>query len=255
MWWFSKAIDYSVLHTDIHSHLIPGIDDGAKSMGDAIRMIRKMRSLGFKRLITTPHVYSAMYPNTRHDILEGYFALREAMNDLEINDIELGIAAEYMVEPSLIQLIERQELLTLPGNFVLVETSPFDQPYNLIDCIFKLKLHKYNPLIAHPERYHFIQDDMEQATFLKQQGCALQVNLLSLTGYYGKRVKDCAVALVKKGYVDFLGSDTHKDKHLDLLDKARKNRKFKKLFNNINPQNHILQKTNVDENVYNKELN
>ena len=236
--------DFSGLHTDIHSHLIPGIDDGSPDVGTSIELLLGLQKLGYKRVVTTPHIYSALYPNSKKNILEAYFNLRSQIRELNL-ELQLGIAAEYFIDKHLFDLINRRELLTLPGGYVLIETSPFDQPKNVVDCIFNLRLQDYRPLLAHPERYLFIQKAFDIAFMLREQGCFFQINLLSLLGYYGKKVKETALAFYKNGLVDFWGSDVHHSRHLQALESGLRSRKFYKMISDPKVNNYKL-KSNIE---------
>lgn len=237
MFWSKRS--YSVIQTDIHSHLIPGIDDGARNADDAILLLGRMEKLGFQRVITTPHIHSSIYPNTNEIILDGFFDMRTKIRESGLS-IKLGIAAEYFIDSYLFELIEKGELFSLPGRYILIEMSPFGTPTHLADCIFNLCIKNYKPLIAHPERYLFLQKDFAQALLLKEQGCYFQVNLLSLTGYYGKKIKECAVKFYKSGLIDFWGTDVHNLRHVDQLEKALRSRRFYNMIKNTKIKNHTL---------------
>ena len=216
----ARKTDFSVLHTDIHSHLIPGIDDGAKTTQDSLLLIKGLKELGFKKIITTPHVFSDYYPNSSQSILEGYKKLKKKLVDSgEMMEIE--VAAEYYMDDYFEGLLAADDLLTLPEDHLLVEMSFFSAPPKLHEYIFKLRTKGYKPILAHPERYLFYSDDFEKYFRLKDFGCKFQVNLLSLMGYYGKPVLKNARKLLKHRLVDFLATDLHHSQQLELLKKAR----------------------------------
>ncbi|MBC7777734.1 MAG: hypothetical protein H7246_20035 [Phycisphaerae bacterium] len=210
--------DFSILGTDLHSHLLPGIDDGAPDLETSLNLIRDLQNLGFRRLFTTPHVMSDFYPNTRDVILRKKDQLQEALDELGM-ELEFGAAAEYYLDETFAALLKTEPLLTLPGNRVLVEMS-FHQPYpDLHRIIFDLQMKGYHPILAHPERYPYFRstDDYEN---LKAMGCALQINLLSLTGYYGKPVQSAAKTILGLGLADFLATDLHHARHAENLQQA-----------------------------------
>ncbi len=213
------SIDFSVLKTDMHSHLIPGIDDGAPDVDTAVSLIKELQDLGFRKLITTPHVMADLYPNTPEIIQKGLFEVRQALEVAGI-DIEVDVAAEYLMDEAFGEKIEQENLLTLPGNRVLVEMSFVSPAPNLDNYIFQLQLKGYQPVMAHPERYVYLKSDLKNYTRLKEQGCSLQVNLLSLLGYYGSQVKDTAWKLLKHKMVDYLGTDLHHAQHAAQLKKV-----------------------------------
>lgn len=207
--------DFSALGTDIHSHLVPAIDDGSDSIETSLTLIRGLVDLGYGRIITTPHIRPDYFPNTREIITTNFEKLKSAVQDAGI-EVELSVAAEYFVDYEFGQTIEAGNLLTLSGNFVLIEISTFSPPPNLFDNIFKMRIKGYQPVIAHPERYVYFSK-IEDFHKFKDFGCLLQVNLLSLIGHYGKPVKELAYKLLKEDLVDLLGTDMHHPKHLEIL--------------------------------------
>ena len=225
------ANDFSHLKTDIHSHLIPGIDDGAKTPEDAIELIRGMHELGFKKLITTPHVYQEYYPNTRDSILRGCEQMQKLIKKEGI-PVEFSAAAEYYLEDHFETLLKNKELLTLYDNYVLIEMSSFSPPPKLYDYIFDIRTKGYKPVLAHPERYSFCAGDFDKFYRLKERGCLFQVNLSSVAGYYDKSVKNTALKLLKNQLVDFLGTDLHHSRHLEALNKSVRKKKLSKLIFN-----------------------
>ncbi len=211
-------LDFSRLGVDLHSHLLPGIDDGAPDLETSLNLIQGLQKLGFQRIFTTPHVMSDYYPNTRDLILRKQEEVQEAM---EANgmDVAFGAAAEYYLDEHFVRLHQTEPLLTLPGNRVLIEMS-FHRPYpDLHRVIFDLQMKGYLPILAHPERYpYYSQPDDYQN--LKALGCSLQLNLLSLTGYYGRPIQAAAKTILGNGLADFLATDLHHDRHLSNLQTA-----------------------------------
>lgn len=222
--------DLGILHTDIHSHLIPGIDDGAKSLDESIRLIQGLQSLGYKKLITTPHVMSDYYKNDSKRILTGLERVREALKLHKI-DIELDAAAEYYLDEHLVELIKKKDLLTFGKNMVLFELSFFEEPKFLDQVIFDLQLEGYKPVLAHPERYSFYHKSMDNYEKLIDKGVLFQLNLGSLSGNYGPEVMRVAEKMVDKGWVSMLGSDTHHMMHIQLLSTLKTNPILHRLLN------------------------
>src|SRR2546423_10022352 len=185
-------IDLSWLHTDIHSHLIPGIDDGSPDIETSLELINGLKGLGYKKLITTPHVLWEIYPNTSDKIMSGIQTLRNAINEAGI-DIEIHGAAEYFIDEHFEeQLIKKIPLLPISNNMVLVEFSMVTAPIDLKRILFEIQIQNYQPLLAHPERYVYFDRNREFFEELRTIGCLFQLNLLSLTGYYGKIVQELA---------------------------------------------------------------
>jgi tyrosine-protein phosphatase YwqE len=199
---------------DIHSHLIPGIDDGAKTITDTVQLIKGLEIIGFKEFITTPHILPFVWNNTKQTILEGESTVLEILNSNK-EKVQIRAAAEYMLDSSLIEKMENEKLLTLKDNYLLIEMSYLNPPIQLLEYIYRLQVEGYTPILAHPERYLFYHNNFEQYENLKKAGCLFQLNLLSAVGYYGNHVTDISNKLLKKGLIDFVGSDVHHYKHVD----------------------------------------
>ncbi|MDP4148468.1 MAG: CpsB/CapC family capsule biosynthesis tyrosine phosphatase [Bacteroidota bacterium] len=209
--------DLSGLGADLHSHLIPGIDDGVKTMDEALRMIRGLVDLGYKRIYTTPHILKDIYPNTPGIIAEGHRAVTAELARQQIS-VEFHAAAEYFMDDHFSDSLESGDvLLTLKGNMILVELSMVVAAINLKELLFKLQIKGYQPILAHPERYLYFGANKGWYDQIRDTGCLLQVNLLSMIGYYGKASQALAEYLIKKKYVDLLGTDLHHERHLNAL--------------------------------------
>lgn len=220
---------------DIHSHLLPGIDDGAKDLNNSIELIQKMSSYGIKNFITTPHILGDLYPNTPEIINSKLTEVKNELVKRGITDIAIKAAAEYMLDEEFSIILEKENILTLKDNLVLVEMSYFSPPNNLFDILFQLGLKGYKPVFAHPERYNSYHKNFRVFQKLKNAGCLFQLNLLSLTENYGKEVQKTAERLLKENMYDFVGTDTHNLNHLDSLKKiSTKNNlpKIEKLMQN-----------------------
>jgi len=217
-----EPFDLSLLHTDLHSHLIPAIDDGSKSIEDSIAMLTKFESLGYKKVITTPHIMADFYKNTPEIILGGLETVRKAIQEAGLT-IEIEAAAEYYLDTHLSDLIEKNELLTFGDNYVLFELSFSNEPPRVKETIFELITAGYQPILAHVERYPFYIDQWETIEDYQRRGCLLQLNINSLSGQYGPAVKKMAEQLIDRDMIDVIGSDCHHLGHLELLDKMRTN--------------------------------
>ena len=233
------APDLSWLKADMHSHLIPGIDDGSPDLTTSLQLIQGLVLLGYKKLITTPHILWDMYPNTVERITTGMEELRAAVQAAGI-DVELKAAAEYFIDDHFqSELRAKAPLLTIGGNMVLVEFSLLTAPMDLQDVLFEMQLQNYQPVIGHPERYSYLSRKREFFDDLRASGCLFQVNLLSLSGHYGSVVQELAEYLLKKNYYDFAGTDLHHAKHLSLLQKIP-SAQLIKLENTGLIKNHLL---------------
>ncbi|MDA7803379.1 histidinol phosphatase [Crocinitomix sp.] len=220
--------DLSVLGTDMHSHLIPGIDDGSKSMEDTILMLKRFNELGYKKVITTPHIMSDFYKNTPEIILGGLADVREEIKKQGL-PIEIEAAAEYYLDFHFDEQIEKKNVLTFGDNHVLFELSFTQEQPGVNNTIFKLITEGYKPILAHVERYPFYNNDWERIQGYKDRGVLLQLNINSLSGQYGPAVKRMAEQLIDKGLIDVIGSDCHHMGHLDLIDSLRTNPHLKKI--------------------------
>jgi protein-tyrosine phosphatase len=200
-------------YVDIHSHVLPGIDDGAKTIEDSKFLLENMIEFGFSKVITSPHTIENIWNNTPETISKSLQFTIENLSELTAK-VELKAASEYIMDDYFASLFEDGKLLTLKDNYVLVEMSYINPPIQLYDYIFKLQVAGYIPVLAHPERYVFYHSDVSNYEKLKKAGCYFQMNLLSATGYYGKEVAKIADILLKKGMIDFVGSDFHHKHHV-----------------------------------------
>ena len=204
------------LQTDLHSHLIPGIDDGAKNMDESLQLVRSLYALGYRRLITTPHTMMHRFPNSRDTILRGLENLRNAVDAAGI-PVTIEAASEYYLDEHFLSLVQQKSLLTFGENEVLFEMSYVIPPLELDTILFELQSHGYTPVLAHPERYLYLHKEVEEYAKLKERGVRFQVNINSLGGYYSKPVQRAAKTLMEKGWIDYLGSDAHHRRHTDAL--------------------------------------
>jgi tyrosine-protein phosphatase YwqE len=233
-WFFKKKevvlapIDFSILKTDIHSHFIPGIDDGSTDMETTINLLQEMKKLGFSKVITSPHVMSDFYKNSSEKILAGLANIRAELKVQKI-DMEIDAVAEYYMDYDFEQNIGKKRFLTFGANYLLVELSFFEVPKNLFDIIFKLQLEGYKVVLAHPERYHYFE--MKDYEDLVNKGVLLQINLLSLIGYYSPQVKNKTEDLIAKEIVSFIGSDCHNMRHAELYKNCQNKKAWHDLCN------------------------
>jgi protein-tyrosine phosphatase len=211
------TFDYSSIMVDMHSHVLPGIDDGAKDPDESIVLIKKMMALGIKKIIATPHIMADYYRNTPETINESLTILKEELHKQKI-DIIIEAAAEHYFDETFEERIDRGELMTMGDNYVLFEFSFINQPPNTIPVVQKLKDLGYKPILAHPERYPYMEID--QFKSLHDWGVSLQLNTISLTGYYGKESKKMAEDLIDANLVDFISSDMHHLRHADAFKHA-----------------------------------
>ncbi len=201
-------------YVDIHSHVLPGIDDGAKNIKDSQFLLESMLNLGFKKCITSPHTMANVYNNTIETINNAKETVNKELPDLA-KKLDLKAASEYYIDENFIENFKSNPLLTIKDNFVLVEMSFLNPPIQLHDYLFELQLAGYQPILAHPERYTFYHSNFAAFEKLKKMGLKFQLNLLSSVGYYGPDVSKTSDKLLKEGFIDFVGSDIHHKQHID----------------------------------------
>ena len=204
-------------HIDFHSHLLFGIDDGAKTFEDTLALVKAMQGFGIKEMITTPHVMNQVWENTTEIIINRQNEVNSLLEQEGIN-INVRAAAEYLIDEHFLKYFQDHRLLTLKDNYVLVEMSYLNPPIQLYDIIFELQLAGYKPVLAHPERYNFYHNNFREYAKLKNAGCLFQLNLLSTVGYYGEFVARAANELLKNSMIDFASSDIHHEKHVAAFD-------------------------------------
>lgn len=200
-------------HIDIHSHLLPGIDDGAKTFEDTLRLTSALQSFGVTEFITTPHIIQHVWENTHEGIALKAIDTREKLKKINIT-IPFSAAAEYLMDDQFVRLFQSHELLTLKTNYVLVEMSYINAPIQLYSILFDLQVAGYIPVLAHPERYLFYHNNFNEYIKLKNAGCLFQLNLLSVVGYYGPQIAKIAEQMLAKGMYSYVGSDVHHNNHI-----------------------------------------
>ena len=219
------------LKVDIHSHLIPGIDDGAQSMEESLILLRGLEEIGYKKVITTPHIMLDAYKNNRKIILSGLDDLRRVAKEEEIA-LEIDAAAEYYLDDGFLDLLKEGNMLTFADDHLLFETSYVAKPMQLEEMIFAIGAAGYKPVMAHPERYRYVKDPEKEYGRLKELGVMFQVNLNSFGGGYGKQAQGQALFLSQHGMIDLLGSDTHHKKHVSSLGKVIQSERYSEIFEN-----------------------
>jgi len=211
------ANDFSGLNTDMHSHLLPGIDDGSTDPGNSIQLIKGLQDIGYSKFITTPHILWDMFRNNPTTINAAHQTLKAEISNSGMTT-NVHAAAEYYMDDHFDELLESNDsLLTIKDKMVLVEFSFVSTPINYKNQFFQLQIGGYQPILAHPERYLYLGGNKKVFDDLKSAGCLFQVNILSLAGYYGKPTQELAQYLLKKNYIDLLGTDLHHLRHLEAL--------------------------------------
>lgn len=226
--WFKKKqpelepIDLAQFKVDMHSHLIPGIDDGSPDMDSSVAMLAKFESLGYEKVITTPHIMSDYYRNTPEIITSGLKNVQETAKQLGLK-ISIEAAAEYYFDDYFMELVKNKEsLLTFGDNYILVEFSFHSEPGQIDELFFELITQGYKPVLAHFERYMYYLGSVKKAREWRAKGINIQLNINSLTGHYGPGIKEQAERLIDEKQVDFVASDCHRIEHLLMMENARR---------------------------------
>lgn len=221
-----KKVLENPLKVDIHSHLLPGLDDGVATTEEAIEILRFFQSLGYKKVITTPHVMPEFYPNTK-EIIEGALeSLKQELKEAEV-EVEVEAAAEYYLDESFLKLLETPDkLLCFGENYLLFETPYINEPAFLKEAIFKINALGLQPVMAHPERYIFIQNKMSYLEDLAKRNVLFQCNINAIQGYYSSAARKTIKFMIKNDLVSFLGSDCHNMKHANILKQSMEDKYF-----------------------------
>jgi len=201
------------IKTDMHSHLLPGIDDGVKSFAESLEIISAMHAMGYNKFITTPHIMADFYRNSPEEIRALCEELRHELQKNNIN-VEVECAAEYYLDDHFEEQLKTKNLMTFGDNNVLVETSYLNPANNFFEVLFNLRMGGYQPVLAHPERYVFMYDDFDIYKDIFARDVYFALNLASFVGYYSKESKKVAEWLVKEKMVHLIGSDVHHVRHL-----------------------------------------
>ncbi|WP_237249516.1 tyrosine-protein phosphatase [Sphingobacterium faecale] len=204
------------LEVDMHNHLLPGIDDGSQSVEQSMALIKGLHGIGFEKFICTPHIMEGVHPNTKSTIGAAQQLLNKELRAVN-SKVEIFAAAEHMIDEGLEALLKKDNLCVMPGGYVLIEMSYLSESKALFQTILDIQNLGYKPILAHPERYNYYHYNFDMYKRIKDAGCLLQLNLLSISRYYGTEVKVAALTMIKSGMYDFVGTDTHHEKHLAAL--------------------------------------
>ncbi len=208
--------DLSALGCDVHSHFIPGIDDGAQTLEQSMELLSNMAELGYRKVITTPHSMADGYKNSPEIILGGLEKLRAGVREAGIN-IEVDAAAEYYLDHALEEQVNAGTVLTFGNKLLLFELPFIGEPAMLRQVVFQMQTQGYRPVLAHPERYTFWYNDFDKFVELKDRGVLFQLNLVALSGAYGPQAKQVAERMIDAGYYELLGSDCHNMNHVQAI--------------------------------------
>ena len=236
---FSKKAKQATMPytTDLHSHILPGIDDGSQNVETSLKLVDQMQQWGITKIVTTPHVTEETFENTQETIKAAYNELKTHLS----NDApEIIFSAEYRMDENFMKHLKNNTLIPLPNNYLLIENS-FVQPFwDLKNLIFELQLKGFKPILAHPERYTYYYEQKRIYTDLIHLGCLFQINWLSIAGYYGKDTKAIAHWMIDNGYVDFMGTDLHNMHHAEAITEYLNSKDYQKVIRKLNLKNELL---------------
>ncbi|MFX0548406.1 tyrosine-protein phosphatase [Hathewaya histolytica] len=194
---------------DIHSHIIPGVDDGAKNLSESLKMIYMAIKGGTKTIIATPHYNRGIYEVSYSEQIKNLHDLKVEVVKKAL-DIEIILGQEVFLDHSVVELLESGEIGPISNtNYMLVETDIREYDKSILDYIYELRVRDITPILAHPERYIYIQNNPTILNEFVKEGCLFQVNGGSIKGLFGKDAKKTAEILINKGFCNFLGSDAH----------------------------------------------
>lgn len=226
---------------DIHSHILPGIDDGAKTMGHSIELLTNMYKLGIRNFVCTPHVIEGVWENSTEKILSTFNELNAVVEQTpNLKEINIRVAAEYMMDENFQKLLENKDFLPIKDNKILVEMSYLAPPANLFETIAEIQIKGFVPILAHPERYKSFHQDLGVYQRLKSAGCMFQINMISLSNYYGKDVHESAIWLLRNNMIDFIGSDLHHMRHMEVIESVVTRKNMMEMVTPIIYNNHQL---------------
>jgi tyrosine-protein phosphatase YwqE len=230
---------FAALGTDMHCHLIPQVDDGSKCIEESIDCLRTLQAVGYKKVFVTPH-FCSRFPNEEDDIKQRYEQLCQAADAAGITIEMAGIAGEYRVDSIFRARLDSPRFFQVAGKYVLIELSLHQQMMDADDLIFDMQTRGYDLILAHPERYPYLNIDGPRIEQFLNQGILLQVNILSLGGFYGEEARRRAFAIIERGWVSFLGSDTHNTLYCQALRDLSRSRKIEKLLEKHQFMNNTL---------------
>ncbi len=223
---------FDFLKVDLHSHLLAGIDDGVQTEAQALEIIEQFLSYGFQKIITTPHILWDFYKNTPEIIHKKLEKLRLFLQENQIH-IPIEAAAEYYLDEHFLQMLQKNEKLLSFGekNYLLFETGLLNISAFWEEAVFLMKANGYQPILAHPERYIYIQNNFNFLEKMLNLGVLLQINILSLVGYYSVEVQKTAEKIIDARLPHFLASDCHHLRQAQSLQNLVQSFFFKKIQN------------------------
>jgi len=225
---------------DIHCHILPGVDDGPANIEEAVEIAYAAEQAGIEAIVCTPHYTDDVYICSSENNLTMLNNLKNAV-DLKGIKIKLYLGNEIHITPDMINLLDTFRISTLNNSrYILIEMPVHSKPLFTDDIIFILKIRGLVPVIAHPERYEWVIKNPKELSSIINKGCLTQLNIGSISGYYGNRVRKAAKALIKENYIHLIGSDSHRSRiiynkyktNLNILQKIASEYKVKQIIQN-----------------------
>ena len=215
-------------NTDIHCHILPGVDHGSRNIEDSLEMLRAEMEMGINRVILTSHVTAVTFENTRESLMDAFLKLKDAVTDAGL-DIDLYLSAEYRMDEYFDREYAADHLIPMPGKHILLENSFQQELMNLNELLFDMQVKGYKTILAHPERYSYYSHRRKRYEELHNAGARFQINILSFTGYFGEEARDSALWFARNGMIDYLGSDMHNIKHAHIIMDYINSKEWRKL--------------------------
>lgn len=214
------------VHTDIHAHLVPGIDDGARDICHGADLAQELEALGISRMILTPHVTDEIFPNTPDTIDPALACLRRELAERG-SRLELHVSGEYRIDDLLYDQLKQKIVRPMPNDYLLIECGWINEPFRIEAFVGDLvRTYGFKPILAHPERYPYYHHDPSNYLRLRRAGLRFQINILSLAGAYGKYVRDLTKEMIEKDMVEFIGTDLHNHRHLNTIKEYLNSREY-----------------------------
>ncbi len=231
---------FAALGTDMHCHLVPKVDDGSKCLEESIECLNTLKAVGYNKVIITPHFQHPRFPNDEDDIRRRYDELKEQAVQAGVEIEMAGVGGEYRIDSGFAKRLENPRFLQVGGKYVLVEFSLHQQMMGCDEMIFDMQMKGYEVILAHPERYPYLNVSGTRMEQLKNQGVYFQINVLSLGGFYGDEAKRKAFEMLEAGWVEFMGTDTHNTMYAQALVELSNDRKVEKVLEKYQFMNNTL---------------
>ena len=203
-------------NTDVHCHILPGVDHGATDIQNGLQLMKAEMEIGINRFIFTPHVTKSTFENNPDTILPAFEVFKQAIKDNGI-DAEVAVSAEYRIDELSLDQIQNKQHIAMPNDHILLENAYLQERLDLDEIIFDVQVKNLTPILAHPERFKYYAINKQRFVQLHNAGALFQVNIMSFTGYFGETAKQSAKWLLDHDLIDLLGSDIHNMEHVEVI--------------------------------------